>query len=229
MEKSSSEDASIPNSMDLAAVSIEATAYMDADSSVQIETQWQAQLDTSHSHKTTPYKWSRPLSTGGATHKRLLSQNSSRPSVHDFAHNPSKEGEIIFTFTAPPTTEQGSIVNIQVQCLNKSNRSRRFALVTTQRRGSTASVKPRFERRAGSNDTAIKDGAHEIAEQHKALTLTPDVRIGPLTAGACFETSLKYQTTGAGVLDFGTIRVIDLESRQTLDIAELPDVISLEQ
>ena len=229
MEKTSSEAPSTPNSMDLAAVSIEATAYMDQDSSVQIETQWQAQIDTSHSQKSVPYKWSRPLSTGGATHKRMLSQNSSRPSVHDFAHSTSKEGEIIFTFTAPPTTEQGSVVDIQVQCLNKSNRSRRFALVTAQRRGSAVSVKPRFERRTGSNDTAIKDGAHEIAEHRKALTLTPDVRIGPLTAGACFETTLRYQTTGAGVLDFGTIRVIDLESRQTLDIAELPDVVSLEQ
>ena len=101
--------------------------------------------------------------------------------------------------------------------------------MTAQRKGSAVSVKPRFERRTGSNDTAIKDGAHEIAEHRKALTLTPDVRIGPLTAGACFETTLRYQTTGAGVLDFGTIRVIDLESRQTLDIAELPDVVSLEQ
>jgi hypothetical protein len=159
----------------------------------------------------------------------MLSQNSTRPSVHDFEHNASKEGEIIFTFTAPPTTEQGSVVDIQVQCLNKSNRSRRFALVTAQRRGSAVSVKPRFERRAGSNDTAIKDGANEVAEQHKALTLSPDVRIGPLTAGACFETTLRYQTTGAGILDFGTIKVIDLESRQTLDIAELPDVVSMEQ
>jgi hypothetical protein len=224
MEKSSPETASTPSSMDLAAVSIEATAYMDSNSSVQIETQWQAQIDISHNQKTTPYRWSRPLSTGSAAaHKRMLSQNSSRPtSIHDAAHNTAKEGEIIFTFTAPPTAAQGSIVEIQVQCLNKSNRNRRFALVTAQRRGSAASVKPRF-------DTPIKDEVHEIAGQQRALTLTPDVRIGPLTAGACFETSLRYQTTSAGVLDFGTIRVIDLESRQTLDIAELPDVVSLEQ
>ena len=222
MEKSSTGTASSPNNMDLAAVSIEATAYMDPESSVQIETQWQAQIDLSHSQKTTPYKWSRPLSTGSAAHKRMLSQNSSRPSIHDSAHNAAKEGEIIFTFTAPPTTEQGSVVEIQVQCLNKSNRSRRFALVTAQRRGSAASVKPRF-------DAVIKDGAHDVTEQQRALTLTPDVRIGPLAAGTCFETSLRYQTMGAGVLDFGTIRVIDLESRQTLDIAELPDVVSLEQ
>ena len=229
MEKSSSATASPSNNMDLAAVSIEATAYMDPESSVQIETQWQAQIDISHSQISAPYKWSRPLSTSSVAHKRMLSQNSSRPSTHDFAHNTAKEGEIIFTFTAPPNTEQGSIVDIQVQCLNKSNRSRRFALVTAQRRGSAASIKPRFDWRVGSNDIATKDGAHEIAEQQKAFTLTPDVRIGPLTAGACFETSLRYQTTGAGVLDFGTIRVIDLESRQTLDIAELPDVVSLEQ
>jgi hypothetical protein len=159
----------------------------------------------------------------------LLSQNSSRPSIHEAAHNPAKEGEIIFTFTAPPSTKQGSIVEIQVQCLNKSNRSRRFALVTAQRRSSAASAKPHFDKRASFNDTAIAAGMHDTADQNRVLTLTPDVRIGPLTAGACFETSLRYQTTSAGVIDFGTIRVIDLESRQTLDIAELSDVVSLEQ
>lgn len=200
IERSSPEAASTANGMDLAAVSIGATAYMDPDSSVQIETQWQAQVDMSHSQKAAPYKWSRPLSTSNVTHRRMLSQTSSRPSIHEVTHNPAKEGEIIFTFTAPPTTKQGSIVEVQVQCLNKSNRSRKFALVTAQRRGSTASAKPRFEKRAASNDTTIAVEAHETSEQHKVLTLTPDIRIGPLTAGACFETNLKYQTTSAGVV-----------------------------
>jgi hypothetical protein len=229
IENSSSEAASTSSGMDLAAVSIEATAYMDADSSVQIGTQWQAQVDMSHNQKAAPYKWSRPLSSGNAAHKRLLSQNSSRPSIYEGTHNPAKEGEIIFTFTAPPTTKQGSIVEVQVQCLNKSNRSRRFALVSARRRSSAASAKPRFDKRVSSNDTAVSAGMHDTAEQNRVLTLTPDVRVGPLTAGACFETSLRYQTTSAGVIDFGTIRVIDLESRQNLDIAELPDVVSLEQ
>ena len=212
--------------MDLASVTIEATASLDQDSRVDIETQWQAQVDMSHSHTPTSYKWSRPLSTGGAAHRRMISQASSRPSMQEVSN---REGEIIFTFTAPPTTRQGSEVEIQVQCLNKSNRSRRFAIVTAQRRSSAVSVKPRFERRANSNDTTAISAAHDTPGEHTVFTLTPDVRIGPLTAGACFETSLRYRTTSAGVLDFGTIRVIDLESRQTLDVAELPEVISLEQ
>lgn len=231
MEKSTAAPTT-PNASDLAAITIEATAHMDADCFVQIETQWHAQIDMSQIQKPTPHKWARPLSTGNAAHRRNLSQTSSRPSMHEVAH---KEGEIIFTFTAPPTTKQDSIVVVQIQCLNKSNRSRRFALVTAQRRGSTASGKPRFAKRAASNDTAIIAATrdtknHETAEQqHGVLTLTPDIRIGPLTAGACFETSLKYRVMSTGVLDFGTIKLIDLESRQTLDIAELPDVVSLEQ
>ena len=217
--------------MDLASVTIKAITSFDEDSRVGIETQWQAQVDMSHSQTPTSYKWSRPLSTGGAAHRRMLSQNSSRPSMQDVS---SKEGEIIFTFTAPPTTKQGSEVEIHVQCLNKSNRSRRFAIVTAQRRTSAVSVKPRFERRANSNDTTAISATHDArhhdgAEEHTVFTLTPDVRIGPLTTGACFETSLRYRTTSAGVLDFGSVRVIDLESRQTLDVTELPEVISLEQ
>lgn len=235
IEKPASGTAVPSKDMDLAVVSIQATAFLDQDVSVRIETQWQAQVDMTHSQKTAPYKWSRPLSTGSvAAHRRMLSQTSSRPSIHDISQGPTKEGEIIFTFTAPPTTTQGSDVEIQVQCLNQSNRSRRFALVTGQRRGSTASIKPRFEKRAGSNDTSVTampldTRIRETTEHPKVLILTPDVRIGPLTAGACFETSLKYRAEGTGVLDFGTIKLIDLESRQTLDIAELPDVVSLEQ
>lgn len=229
-------DASVSTkAMDLALVSLQATASFDKHSHVDIETQWQAQVDMSHSSKPTSYKWSRPLSATYSTHRRMASQSSSRPSLHEISHLSSKDGEIIFTFTAPPTAIQGSDVEIQVQCVNKSNRSRRFALVTAQRRGSaTSTIKPRFEKRLGSNDTAVKANtthditSQEAAEQHRVLTLTPDVRIGPVTAGACFETSLRYHTTGAGVLGFGTIRVIDLESRQTLDIAELPDVVALE-
>jgi hypothetical protein len=226
IEKQSMVTSAPSKEMDLASVTIEATASLDQDSRVDIETQWQAQVDMSHSHTPTSYKWSRPLSTGGAAHRRMISQASSRPSMQEVSN---REGEIIFTFTAPPTTRQGSEVEIQVQCLNKSNRSRRFAIVTAQRRSSAVSVKPRFERRANSNDTTAISAAHDTTGEHTVFTLTPDVRIGPLTAGACFETSLRYRTTSAGVLDFGTIRVIDLESRQTLDVAELPEVISLEQ
>lgn len=221
----------MPRDMDLALITVQATASFDQSSSVALETQWQAQVDMSHSSQAVPYKWSRPLSTGNAAHRRVASQSSSRPSMHDVS---AKEGEIVFNFTAPASTKQGSYVDIKVQCVNKSNRSRRFALVTAQRGSSTASAKPRFEKRLSSNDTAVTSSTHDatgpdMEEQRKVLTLTPDIRIGPLTPGACFETSLKYRTTSAGVLDFGTIRLIDLESRQTLEIARLPDVVSLEQ
>ena len=234
IEKQAHKSQQTPKDMDLALITVGATASFDQSSSVALETQWQAQVDMSHSSQAIPYKWSRPLSTGSAAHRRMASQSSSRPSMHDMSRVPAKEGEIVFNFTAPASTEQGSDVDIKVQCVNKSNRTRRFALVTAQRRSSTASVKPRFEKRLSSNETAVTSTTHdatghEMGEQHKVLTLTPDVRIGPLTAGACFETSLRYRTTGAGVLDFGTIRLIDLESRQTLEIAELPDVVSLEQ
>lgn len=234
IDKSAPAAASPTKTMDLAMITMKATASFDENSRVEIETQWQTQVDMSHSTKTMPYKWSRPLSAGYGAHRRVASQSSSsRPSMHDISQMSSKEGEIIFTFTAPPTTKQNSDVTIQVQCVNRSNRTRKFALVTAQRRRSSTTIKPRFEKRLSSNDTAVTASTHHSNLQEttgqKVLTLTPDVRIGPLTAGACFETTLKYRTTSAGVLDFGTIRLIDLESRQTLDIAELPDVISLEQ
>jgi hypothetical protein len=60
------------------------------------------------------------------------------------------------------------------------------------------------------------------------LDLNPDVRIGPLPAGACFETGLKFRALKAGVLDLGVLRIVDLEERRVVDVGELPEVIVLD-
>ena len=58
--------------------------------------------------------------------------------------------------------------------------------------------------------------------------LNPDMRIGPIPPGACYETELKFWAATTGVLDLGVARIIDLETRQTVDVKELPDVVVLD-
>ena len=58
--------------------------------------------------------------------------------------------------------------------------------------------------------------------------LNPDVRIRPLPPGACYETQMKFRARATGVLDMGVIRIVDLDTRQTVDVRDLPDIVSLE-
>ena len=60
------------------------------------------------------------------------------------------------------------------------------------------------------------------------LDLNPDVKIGPLPPGACFEAHMSFKALRSGVLDMGTLRIVDLDTRQTIDVRELPDIIALE-
>ena len=69
-------------------------------------------------------------------------------------------------------------------------------------------------------------------EQPKApdvLDLNADVRIGPLPPDATYETRLKFRAMTTGILDVGIIRIVDVDTRQTVDVKELPDIIALEQ
>ena len=46
------------------------------------------------------------------------------------------------------------------------------------------------------------------------LDLNPDVRIGPLPPGACYETELRFRAMTTGVLELGAVRIVDVDSRQ---------------
>lgn len=217
-----------------ATISLRATALLEQGSRIELAMQTQTRIDLSSPRAEHVYKWSRPLSASFASHRRLLSQTSTQSRSSELARVPSKEGEVIFTLTAPQTAKQGLGFAVKVQCSNKSNRSRRFTLVPMQPKPQSHPVrttsKPQAE--SGGAGTVMSVSTALLPEQATppiVLTLTPDVRIGPLPAGACFETEVKYRAVSAGVLELGLIRVVDLESSQTLDVSELPDIVALEQ
>lgn len=51
----------------------------------------------------------------------------------------------------------------------------------------------------------------------------------PLAPAACFTTELKFVALASGVLYLDALRVVDLNTQDTTDIRELPDIVAVEQ
>lgn len=215
-------------------ISIRAEASLDQGSHINLEIDWQAHIDLSNTWQKPTYHWSRPIST--SSHRKTLSTQSIGKSSVDFAPgtNEGIEGGVTFNFTAPPTTHAFSEFKISVHCNNRSSRPRRFGLVVLQ------SIKPRSSVFSKSSLNVPESSSSfakilqapptiERAKAPEVLDLNSDVRIGPLPAGACFETHLAFKALRTGVLDLGTLRIVDLDSRQTVEVRDLPDVIALEK
>ena len=73
----------------------------------------------------------------------------------------------------------------------------------------------------GASYRAAQNGTQESA---KLICLSPDVRIGPLAPGSCFETEIKLLALSEGFLEIEAVRIVDMDSNEAVDVRELPDV-----
>ena len=227
--KALSEDAT--NTTSSVLVQLDATVSPKRESETQLDIRWQTEVDLSQQEPKPTYKWSRPLS--GASHVSKPSlQGVPRPnSLEADVKCTTSETGITFNFTATPTVVQHEEFKVDVHCVNRSTRSRRFALVV---------LPPKRMQPSRHQDFSNSENADVVANIFNApplerpkvpdvLDLNPDVRIGPLPPGAIYETQLKFRAMAAGVFDLGVIRIVDVDTRQTVDVRELPDIISLEE
>lgn len=213
-------------------VKIKATVNIERNSSVGLEVSWQAHVDLTKVALKPTYKWSRPLSGGSLRPpSRPSLQAGNRPSSDGIDQGAlSSERGMTFNFTAQLAVTTGEHFTIGVHCINRSNRTRRFALVVLHaRRQHPSKHLTAFSLESADLVASIFNAPHlERTKSPDVLDLNPDVRIGPLPPGAVFETHLKYRAMASGSLDLGVIRIVDLDTRQTVDVRELPDIIALE-
>ena len=211
-------------------VRITARLCNDRKADVDIELKWQTQVDLLKTTSDTGYKWSRPLSAGAKQPPRPSSKDAHTPSLTGPDHTTSGvEPGIIFNFTAPPTVTSNSTFHLHVQCINNTPPTRRFALVSLQPRKPAKDL-PRPPDSAHASLVAKLFNAPplESAKAPDVVDLNPDVRVGPLPPGTSYETNMEFRALREGVLDLGAVRVVDLESRRTVDVRGLPDVVALD-
>lgn len=211
-------------------VSIQADAALDQGSHISLNISWHTEADISTNVSKPLYAWSRPLKAS-SHHKSLSIQSIGRPSSRDASSRDSEAaGGIVFTFACPATTTRTEELRMSVKCLNRSDRQRRFALVMLQPRKPLTELMPGVTH-AESSLVAKVFNAPPLAQikTPDVVDLDPDLRIGPLSPGACFETHMTFRAMTTGPLDLGTLRIVDLESRQSVDVRELPDVVALQE
>lgn len=198
-------------------VALRASATLDQGSQILLDISWQSQASLTQTVHEPTYKWSRPLTT-------------SDPTSTDSAQRlTGADSGVTFYFSGPPTAHQNGDVQLKVKCINKSSRPRNFAVMPLRQKNPEAAKQQRASVEDGNLIAGIFNAP--LPERQKVpdvLCDTPETRIGPLPSGAVFETELNYRVLALGVLDLGTIRIVDLDTEQTVNVKELPDIIALE-
>ena len=221
------------SSMSTVSVNVLASVLVEHGSEIHLDTKWQGQVDLSQTASKPSYRWSRPLSGTSQLPARPSSQTVEKPTSLDGNQKAtSSDSGITFNFTAAPTTVRNEDFKLDVQCINRSSRARRFALVVLQPRRTHTKIQQQQTQPSPEDADLIANlfNAPPVEKQKPpdVLDLNPDVRIGPLPPGACFETQMKFRAITTGVLNLGVVRIVDLDTRQMVDVRELPDVIALD-
>lgn len=210
-------------------LTLSASVMPEDGDSVSIDVSRQASVDLTSTTREPPYKWSRPLSTG--------SQYPQRPPTGETKLSTQDQGDtldshdkigVVFTFSAPSIVPVNAAFDLRIQCVNLSVTKRRFTVLhipTKQDQARAQSDGP-----GDQFDTAelFLNAMQRRKSRPQVSCFDSDVRIGPLAPDAMFETSVQFCAVSTGPLDLGLIRVLDLDTRRTVDIKELPDVVALQ-
>lgn len=207
-------------------ISIRAEVLLNQGSQIVLEIDWQT--DLSHTLQSPLYQWSRPAAVSSHRKSHSIQSLGTLSGEHAPARAEVASGGVTFIFTRKPLVQASSDFKLLVHCNNRSSRPRRFGLMIVQTRKSW------LIKQSAPADVAVSDvGARvfctppmERSKPSNALDLNADLRIGPLPPGACFEAHMSFVLLRPGVLDLGTIRIIDLDTRQTVDVEELLDIVA---
>jgi hypothetical protein len=217
-------------------VTIGARVKLDQGSETKLNISWQAHLDgPAEKLAQIPYRWSRP-SSGTVSHPSHLSASSiQQPASENSAEQSTTAADsgITFFFTAPETVNKDDDFLLKIKCVNNSDRPRRFMILPLEprrpqlshRKHPSADKKTDAEMIAGIFNAPV---LQHSSKDSNVTCLTRNVQIGPLPAGASFDAQMQLRAVDTGVLDLGPLRVVDLDSKRTVDIRDLPDVVALE-
>ena len=136
---------------------------------------------------------------------------------------------LTITFTAPKEKlVPGCAFHWDIFVVNKSSQTRKLMVGATP-----VHSPPRTHTAKGSNGSASSVAVRQAPDHAPAqvVSLSTDIKVGPLAPGSCQETRLKLLPLKAGVLRLEGIRITDVLANEYIDIRQddLPDVIVEEE
>ncbi|KAK3067266.1 hypothetical protein LTR53_015965 [Teratosphaeriaceae sp. CCFEE 6253] len=187
---------------------IRATAELEEEGApVGLDISWQSLIEPPQPKAQPVHAWSPP--SIASLDKRTPGQPAAYSASASAPPKPQNGGDgVTFFFTAPATTSKYDDFLLSIKCINRSTKTRSFVVLPIQKKPSARAGEPSFP--AGT------------------FCHTPRVRISSVPPGADYDTAMELRAMGTGVLRLGTLRIEDQETRQTVDVVDLPDIVAFE-
>ncbi|KKA16878.1 hypothetical protein T310_9492 [Rasamsonia emersonii CBS 393.64] len=166
-----------------------------------------------------------------------------RSSFRERAHSITQSG-VTISFSGPVDVEVSKPFRWDVFIVNRSMTPRKFAMIAIPRRkrvdprkhvarpssSSTSSRKEEQLAEAVTDESIIHAMQKNAAGQDADLiSLSTDIRVGPLLPGTCHSTELVLLPLTTGSLHLEAVRLVDLNTNETTDIRDLPDIVVSER
>ncbi|KAG9662487.1 hypothetical protein KCU95_g19208, partial [Aureobasidium melanogenum] len=220
---------------------IRAVAQVSDACSAQIQAHWHGNVNFPplQPAKSLPLRPQSVASTTQDLNSRPLSKRVSTMTTRPMSGMTQVDSAgVTFAFTAPDKVKEGETFLLDVFVVNRSTRKKRLAIVAIPK-----SVKSAQSQHALRFPNILRQDSHRTAEavmddrtiyymqdQREAriaevVCLNADVRVGPLPPGACHNVQLEFLTLSSGLVGLAAVHVVDLDSRETTQITELPDIM----
>ncbi|KAJ5098909.1 hypothetical protein N7532_005910 [Penicillium argentinense] len=233
-------------------ISLEAQIMVSDDCKPRILMQWRTNVDFSMALNPTfggpspaLQRSNRPtsLSMPQGHSSRPSTGTANRSSLRERAYSVTDVG-VTISFSGPVRVEVGSPFSWSVFIVNRSNVPRKFALIAIPRRKrldprghtarpSSASISSRKEdgvAEAVTDDNIVHAMQKSVSGQEAELiSLSTDIRVGPLLPGTCHATEIKLLPLATGPLHLEAVRLVDVNTNETTDIRDLPDILADDQ
>ncbi|CAI7576771.1 hypothetical protein N7533_010895 [Penicillium manginii] len=234
-------------------IALEAVIQLSDECKPRISMRWTTNVDFSVALNPTYGGPSTALQRNNRPTSLSMPPGSSQPSTATAAVNRSSLREraysvtdigVTISFSGPVSVEVGAPFTWNVFIVNRSNVPRKFALIAIPRRKrldprghtarpSSASISSRKEdgvAEAVTDDNIVHAMQKSVAGQEAELiSLSTDIRVGPLLPGTCHATEIKLLPLATGPLHLEAVRLVDVNTNETTDIRDLPDILAEDQ
>lgn len=184
----------------------------------QLSMSWQTPMKMATPPVEPVLKWNQSTSDASVRYSQASTFASSRSSTLERQLSPMQDaGDVLLQISCPAATTIHQEFQLRIRCKNRSNRSRCFNIYPTL-------------------DGQVKQNSHADAEatlhlersdRRTIINARSDTQIGPVSPGSICETSMTFRTLATGVIDLGTICIVDTDTGRTVRLTELPNLVSI--
>ncbi|KAJ6145148.1 hypothetical protein N7470_009043 [Penicillium chermesinum] len=214
-------------------ISLGAVIRLSEDCQPRITMEWKTNVDFSMALNPTfggpsqaLQRTNRPASLSMSSGNQTSAQRSS---LRERAYSVTDVG-VTISFSGPVRVQVGLPFSWDVFIVNRSQIPRKFALIAIPRR---KRVDPRGHV-ARPSSSSTKNIVHAMqknvaGQEAELISLSTDIRVGPLLPGTCHSTEIKLLPLATGPLHLEAVRLVDVNTNETTDIRDLPDILADDQ